>query len=236
MSFTDTLIPTAARPQARSLYEMLIRDDPSVDAIVTDDDHSLETIQHLLLVSIVGFLLYGSGVGLAAQLFLQRLALGDGNCFGNVPLLTIPLALTGAFLLALLVCLPSFYFYTQLSGIDASFRLITAQALRVQARTAVLLLGALPLYVAVVLAGLIGAIETIECILLFGLALPFVVGLAGLRSLQRSFARLAAILPVAHTRRVGFLPRMIFAWGVVYSAVCPIALFRIGGLLAGLTN
>jgi len=236
MAFSETLATpqlTAAGETRRPdhIYDLLVRDDPRLDLILQDEARGLETIQQLLAVSVLGFLFYGFAVGLAQQL----LGAGLGSRWiGTMPILTLPFSLTIAFLLALLVCLPSFYFYTQLSGLDASFRLITAQALRVQARTAVLLLGALPFYIAVVLAALAGAFDGTGDILLLGMALPFVVGLAGLRSLHRSFARLAAELPVAHARRPGFLSRMVFAWGMVYSVVCPIALWRVGEMMTAL--
>jgi hypothetical protein len=64
--------------------------------------------------------------------------------------------------------------------------------------------------------------------------LPFVVGLAGLTSLYKSFERLGRVLPVAHVRRPCFLSRMVMAWGMVYAVVCPVALYRIGEGLAAL--
>jgi hypothetical protein len=213
-------------------YDLLIRDDPQLDNTIMDEGDHVRTIQRLLAVSAAGAVLYGAAVGLTAQFF----AVGGvvGGWLGNFPLLTLPIALTCAFLIALLVCLPSFYFYTQLSGLDASFRLITAQALRVQARTSVLLLGVLPVYAAVVLAAVVGVLGSGEDLLIFGVTLPFVVGLAGLVSLYRSFKRLSEVLPVAHTRRPQFLSWMVIAWAAVYSAVCPIALYRIGEALAKL--
>ena len=81
-------------------------------------------------MSVTGTVLYGAVVGLAAQFLTIQGPMAAW--LGSLPLVTVPLALSGAFLLALVVRLPSFYFYTQLSGLDASFRLITTQALRVQ--------------------------------------------------------------------------------------------------------
>jgi hypothetical protein len=108
------------------------------------------------------------------------------------------------------------------------------QALRVQARTSVLLLGVLPVYTAVVLAAVVGVITGGQELIVLGILLPFIVGLAGLTSLYKSFDRLGQVLPVAHVRRPCFLSRLVTAWGMVYAAVCPVALYRIGEGLASL--
>ena len=213
-------------------YDLLIRDDPRLDETIVAGEQHIGPIQQLLTLSVGGAALYGFAVGLAAQ-FLQVQGT-VGEWLGHFPLLTLPLALTAAFLLALAVCLPSFYFYTQLSGLDASFRLITMQALRIQARTSILLLGVLPVYAAIVLAAVVGVIAGGQELIMLGILLPFIVGLAGLTSLYKSFERLGQILPVAHVRRPCFLSRLVTAWGMVYAVVCPVALYRIGEGLASL--
>jgi hypothetical protein len=223
-------VSTQDRP--RHFYDLLIRDDPRLDEVIVAGERRIEPIQKLLMLSVGGTTLYGFAVGLAAQ-FLQ-LPGPIGEWLGQVPLLTLPLALTAAFLLALAVCLPSFYFYTQLSGLDASFRLITMQALRIQARTSILLLGVLPVYTAIVLGAVVGVIEGGEHLILLGVVLPFVVGLAGLTSLHKSFERLGQVLPVSHVRRPCFLSRMVMAWGMVYAVVCPVAVYRLGEGLAAM--
>jgi hypothetical protein len=230
LSVATPQVATQERPL--HFHDLLIRDDPRLDEAIVAGERHIEPLQKLLMLSVGGTTLYGCAVGLAAQ-FLQ-LPGPMGEWLGRVPLLTLPLALTAAFLLALAVCLPSFYFYTQLSGLDASFRLITMQALRIQARTSILLLGVLPVYAAIVLGSVVGVIEGGEGLILLGVLLPFVVGLAGLTSLYKSFERLGRVLPVAHVRRPCFLSRMVMAWGMVYAVVCPVALYRIGEGLAAL--
>ncbi len=233
---TPTCTPSNAAHQAlepsERLYELLIRDEPELDGRIADEQHHEDTILRLLIVSLVGTILYGLVVGLAAQ-FRE-----PGSFFeawlGAWPVATLPISLAGAFFCALFVCLPSFYFYTQLCGFDASFRLITAQALRVQGRTSVLLLGILPFYAALALAAAAGLLSATGWLVALGLSLPFVIGLFGLTSLYQSFRRLAATLPSGHRGRRNLLPAMVMAWGVVYSTVCPVALYRIGGFLGGL--
>ena len=230
--FSIALSTTADNGVTPQIYDLLIRDDPRLDKIIVAGEYSVAPIQQLLLLSVGGTVLYGFAVGLAAQFLQVQGPVGDW--LSRFPLLTLPLALTAAFLLALAVCLPSFYFYTQLSGLDASFRLITMQALRIQARTSVLLLGVLPVYAAVVLAAVVGVITGGQELIVLGILLPFVVGLAGLTSLYKSFERLGQLLPVAHVRRPCFLSRLVTAWGMVYAVVCPVALYRIGEGLASL--
>ncbi len=225
--------PRPSQTPPSQVYDLLIRDDPQLDSLIAEGGSHVERIhliQQLLTVSVVGLVLYGATVGLAAQFFEADGRLG--TWIGGCPLLSLPIAMTAAFLLAQVVCLPSFYFYTLVSGLDASFQLVTAQALRVQARTAVLLLGVLPVYTAVVLAALVSASESGGDIIVFGLLLPSIVGLAGVVSLYQSFQRLSHTLPIAHTRRSGFVSRMVIAWSVAYSVVCPVALYRIGQALA----
>lgn len=214
------------------LYDLLIRDDPELDTILMDRRHDVNLLQKLLAIILMGISLYGATVGLAAQFMHLE---GEVEAWvGPVPLLTLPLALTSAFLLALMVCMPSFYFYAQLSGLDASFRLITTQALRVQARTSILLLGVLPVYTAILLATVVGVLSGGSGLIIFGLGLPYVVGLSGLGSLYRSLQRLSQVLPVAHRRRRGFLSWLVIAWSAVYTAVCPVALYWTGDVLTGL--
>jgi hypothetical protein len=208
-------------------YELVLRDGPGLDRFIVEPALQEAGVRRLLGVSVVGSLAYGAMVGLVAQLSVPA-----STFFGPLPAVTLPLALTGAFLGALAICLPSFYFYTQLSGVDASLRVVTGQALRAQARTSVLMLGVLPIYVAIALASVVGLIDGGPTLVMSGVALPFVVGLWGLRSLWSSFRRLSATLPVAHQRRPGFLPRMVLAWGVVYSVVAPVALYRLIEALA----
>jgi hypothetical protein len=167
-------------------------------------------------------------VGFAAEVLGESLFAG---AHGH-PTLWMPIAFVLAFVGALCVCLPSFYFYTQLSGLDASFRLVTAQALRAQATTAVLLLGVTPFYAALVLAGALGLIESSSRVILAGLAIPFVVGLFGMRALYKGFCDLAQVLPITHQRRGDFLRRMVLCWAAVYTAVAPVALYRIAEALS----
>lgn len=205
-----------------SLLDALLSEGEHLDDLVLHGD-STRVVRHLLGISLVGLLVHGLVVGCTAQH-----PFGVTWPHGSEPLIWVaPVALVGAFLLAIAVCLPSFYFYTRLAGLDVSFRVVAIQSLRVQARTSVLLLGLLPFYTAIVFAGELGLAVAPGTSVGLGMAMPFVVGLDGIRSLYRSFQRLVERLPMTHERRGNVVLRLVLCWGAVFSAVAPVALWRI---------
>jgi hypothetical protein len=214
------------------MFDLVLRGQKRLSAVLRDEAALPETIQKLLALSLLGLAVQGLVLGLAAQLLhpAELAELGRGH-----PLLWMPLAFCLAFVGTLGICLPSFYFYTQLSGLDASFRLVTAQALRTQATTSLLLLGVQPFYAAYALACVLGLASDPDTVLLAGCALPFGVGLFGVHALYRGFCDLAEVLPVTHARRGRFLQRMVLCWGALYSVVAPVALYRLVGWLGGLS-
>lgn len=219
-----------ADPELPGMFELILRGQRRLDALLRDEAALPAVIQRLLALSVLGLAVHGLVVGAAAQL-LAHADLGAFFARGT-PALWMPLAFTFAFLGALCICLPSFYFYTQLSGLDASFRLVTAQALRAQATTSVLMLGVLPFYAAWILGHLVGLLDGADHALSLGMGLPFVVGLAGIRAVYQGFCALAGYLPVTHQRRGNFLRRLVLCWGAVYSVIAPIALYRLADALA----
>ena len=216
------------------LFTLVMRDDAGLDSALLDDQRLPGTLRGLLFWSVLGLFVHGLAVGVVAQLATGgALASSLSAWLGLWPVLALPLGLTGAFVGALMICLPSFYFYTQIAGLDAPFRVVTAQALRVKARTSVLLLGCLPFYVALALASVAGLVDDVTMVIAVGLGLPFAIGLAGIESLRKSFARLASVLPITHPRRVRFLNVLSLAWGAVFTAVTPVALYRLVEWLGG---
>lgn len=213
------------------MFDLVLRGQEQLTEVLRDERALPVATQRLLLLSLLGLGVHGLVVGFAAEV-LDRGGLGDGGIMQQGhPMLWMPIAFVLAFLGALAVCLPSFYFYTQLSGLDASFRLVAAQALRAQATTSVLLLGAIPFYAAAVLSAAVGLVGNVPAVILIGLCLPFVVGLIGLRALYRAFRDLAKVLPITHVRRGNFLARMVLCWGAIYTAVAPVALYRLAEVL-----
>lgn len=224
--------PAPSPPIARGIFEQVLRDDSALTQALIDDESLTVNIQKLLGIAVVGLGIHGIAVGVVASQYTAA-AWPLESFFWTPqghPVVWMPIALVGAMLGALAICLPSFYFYTQLAGLDASFRTVTAQSLRVLARTSVLLLGALPFYVALALASTLGILPTAE-LLAIGVLLPFVVGLAGIFTLYRAFGDLAHLLPITHSRRGNVLLRLVAAWGMVFTAVAPVALYRIARAL-----
>jgi hypothetical protein len=223
---------TPVTQNPRGFFDLVLRNDKRLNTVLLDEASLTVNIQKLLGLALLGLSIHGVVVGLTAHLLT-----GSGHSLdwewmvNGHPMMWMPLTFSGAFLLALAVCLPSFYFYTQLSGLDASFRIVTTQALRVLASTSVLLLGFLPFFAAVALGSVVGLIDP-EKVLAVGVAAPFLVGLFGIRTLYRSFQELITVLPITHERRGNFVLLLVLCWGVVYSTVAPVALYRIGEALA----
>lgn len=224
--------------EATNFFEAMLTDDESVDDMVLDDSKLTATLHRLLALAVAGLLSYGLAVGAVLEAYT---AFELFPSISSTPAIWMPLTLTGGFLAAMIICLPGFYFYTQLSGVDASFRLVTAQSLRVQARTSVILLGVMPFWVAWALTPFLD-LELLRnafelplfeplLILLAGLGLPFLVGLFGLWSVYRSYRRLLDELPITHPRRGNFLLRMVLCWAVAMGCVTPVAMCRIGEFL-----
>lgn len=217
----------AAARSALGDLDTLIRNPRGLDAALLDPAALPRWLHGLIRLSVLGLALHGLVVGGIAWLG------GWSSWLGGLPVVTLPLTLVASFLLTLAVCLPSFYFYTQLSGLDVPLRFVVVQALRVQAHTSVLLLGMLPIYAAVALATVLPLDVSVEAVIHLGLALPFLVGLSGITALLRSFKHLLPAIPITHARRGRFLLRMVLAWGAVFSVVAPVAMWRIGSVLAG---
>lgn len=216
-----------------SSLDLLLRGQRELDRILEDHRAHGAVIRKLLLFSVLGLAAHGFVVGLSAQLFdlsvpaFRALTSGPAAAW-------MPVAFVTAFLGALSICLPSFYFYTQLAGLDASFRLVTVQALRVQATTAVFLVGALPIYLAVALTGAVTDAIAPEVVVFIGMAMPFLIGLAGLRALFLGFRHMLSYVEITHQRRGRFLLRLLGLWAAVYTFIAPVALFRATQQLAAL--
>src|SRR5262249_13698421 len=151
-----------------------------------------------------------------------------------------PLALVLAYNLGLVaatcLCLPSFYFFSLLVGVKFSLAQIVSQVMRAKAAAAVVLVGILPIYVAVVLGMVVfeARAELLEGCLYVGLALPFVAGLEGVRTLYHGVSSMALTLPEdRRCRRECFLRRLTMSWAVCYTTVSPVLIYRLWQSLSG---
>ena len=97
-----------------------------------------------------------------------------------------------------------------------------------------MLFGALPLYVAIALASVLHFLVGADTVIAVGLLMPFGVGLIGIRTVYKGFGALAEHLPLTHRRSGNFIRRLVLAWGAVYTAVAPVALYRLAEAIARL--
>jgi hypothetical protein len=218
------------------LVELLLKQPARVDELSRQPAHQRELFPRLLLVAQASYLVYGVVMLLVLNLAPpdavprgQRLAVPpaswhDGSAVG------LPLAYNIGLLLASCVCLPSFYFYSLLAEARLSWLQIALVVAKGTAANAVLLLGILPIYVAVAMGLIVFAAptEALQIMLLCGLLLPLVSGLWGLQAIYQGVLALAANPTGAGPcRRTCFLRRMTFAWAAVYTAVVPVMIYRL---------
>lgn len=110
-----------------------------------------------------------------------------------------------------------------LAGFDVSLAFVTAQAVRTQARAALLLLGLEPFCVGLALSPALGFGISLDQALLVVLLAPFLTGLVGLIGLYRAFERMEAAGGGPSRRLVGRALPLTLAWGAAFSAVGPLA-------------
>jgi hypothetical protein len=226
---------------ALGLAELLLKDPGRVDALNREEPRQAELLPRFLGIALAGYTLYGLSMVLilnaapeAARprhlLPVPPARLADGSALGLVLGYTLGMVATNG------VCLPSFYFFGLLAGVRLSMAQVTAQVLRCQATSAIVLVGVLPIYVAVVLGLVVfkAPPESLEWCLYAGLGLPFAAGLEGIRSLYRAVLGMGETLPPERrARRQTFLRRLTLSWSACYTAVCPVMIYRLWEFFAG---
>jgi hypothetical protein len=232
----STADSSANSARTTDLVELMLKDQRRLDALIRDDAHAPELIPRLMAVAIVGFAIFGIATTLILNLggslpsWVPRARWSDGT-WAN---------LTLAYVLGLVaaagVCLPSFYFYGLLAGVRLSMLQSAAHAVKCLAVTSVVLVGALPIYVAVSLGMIVFSApeEALRSTITLGLALPFVAGLWGVKTLFLGFTDLADTLPVCRkAERACFLRRLTVAWAACYTTVTPVMIIWLWTRLSG---
>ena len=133
------------------------------------------------------------------------------------------------------ICLPTFYFFSLLVGVRMSMLQIVGQVARGTVASALILVGILPIYVAVVLGLAVfdAPPDILAGWLYLGLALPFLAGLKGVHSIYRGVTLMADTLPAERRCRRGcFLRRLTASWAACYSAVSPVLIYRLWQLFS----
>ena len=228
--------PAAARGETTlKLVELLLKDPGRLQQLNRDPRRQGELVPRFLLIAVAGYLVYSCtmvlllNVAPAADpgpvpLPLPPARWGDGSA------LALPLAYTLSIVLASCVCLPSFYFYSLLAGVRITWLQIVGLITRATGYNGVILLGVVPIYVALMMGLIIFAAppEYVRWSEAVGLALPLAAGLWGLRAIHRGIADLAADMPPAwRCRRECLLRRLTLAWAAVYTAVLPVMIYRL---------
>jgi hypothetical protein len=218
------------------LIELMLKDRRRLDALIRDESLAPELIPKLLAVALLGFSIFGIASTLILNLepslpaWVPRASWSDGT-WAN---LTLAYAL--GLVAATGVCLPSFYFYGLLAGLKLSMLQSTAHAVKCLAVTSVVLVGALPIYVAVSLGMVVfsAPAEALHLTTALGLALPFLAGLWGVRTLFLGFTDLADTVPACRKfERACFLRRLTVAWAACYTAVTPLMIAWLWTRLSG---
>jgi hypothetical protein len=218
------------------LVELMLKDRRRLDSLIRDEAHAPELIPRLLAIALVGFTIFGIAATLIMNLgdslpyWVPRARVSDGT-WAN-----LTLAYTLGLIAATGVCLPSFYFYGLLAGVKLSMLQSAAHAVKCLAVTAVVLVGALPIYVAISLGMIAFSAPDVwmRSTIALGLALPFVAGLWGVKTLFLGFADLAETLsPCLKAERACFLRRLTVAWAACYTTVTPVMIIWLWTRLSG---
>ncbi len=227
------------------LVELLLKWPAGVDELNRRAAWQRELFPRFLLIGETSFLVY-------ALIMVLLLNLAPVAAYPHSPWLLFPpaswsdgtalglvLAYTLGPLLAAGICLPSFYFNSLLAGVKISWLQISSLVGKGTAANAVLLLGILPIYVAIVLGLVVfqAPNEGLQWALQLGLALPFLSGLWGLRAIYLGILDIGANQPSQwQCRRQCFLRRLTLSWTAVYTAVVPVMIYRLWGFFADLVQ
>ncbi|MBM4070046.1 MAG: hypothetical protein FJ271_14000 [Planctomycetes bacterium] len=227
------------------LVELLLKDESRVDELNRVPENQRELLPRFLFIAQASYLAYSLimllVINLAPQdsdpdrlIRLPPAGWQDGSGLGLL------LAYNLGIVLAACVCLPSFYFSSLLAGVRLTWLQIVSLIAKGTAANSIMLLGILPIYVTVVLGGVVLAAPEAELqwMIKIGLMLPFLAGLWGLRAIYEGIMDLHDVggQPDCSKRRC-FLRRLTLSWAAVYTAVLPIMIYRLWEFFAlGMTT
>ena len=242
-----------ASPTIAGLVDLLLKDQPRLNAIARAKDRQREMVPRLLAVGLLGYAVFGVALALAftaigrwptlepIAVWLEKpehspvgfIALSDASIWSPWTSGSAPAMLAGyvlGLIGALGICLPSFYFYGLLAGVRVSMLDVAVLAAKTVAAGAVALVGVLPIYVAIVLGAAVFDVsaEIVVPLACLGLLLPFIAGLWGTRTLYVSFLGWCDTMPAERReRRQCFLRRLLFAWSGCYTAIAPVMIYTL---------
>jgi hypothetical protein len=229
----DELPPEVDERSLLGIIELLLKHPRRVDELARDESRLTDLVPSFTLIVLVSF----STFALALVLLLNLMPnyalppfLRDKWTRDLGPIVSLWAAYTFGLVAASGVCLPSFYFFGLLAGVKISLLQVTGHIMKGKASTAIMLLGILPIYVAVVLGMIVfhAPSDELSLVLYLGLALPFVAGVWGAWSIYRGFLTMADTLPACRReRRTCFLRRLTVAWAACYSVVTPVMIWTL---------
>ena len=225
--------PKASGDSTLGLAELLLKDPVRVDHLTRDESRLVDLIPRFLGLALASFSIYS--LAMAAVLHCVAPAalppvIGEHWSAAPGPTFALWAAYTLGMIAAGGICLPSFYFFGLLAGVRLSFVQTVAHIVKGQGATSIMLVGLLPLYVAVALGMIVfeASEPWLRGSIYLGLALPFVAGLWGVRSIHRGFLTLVDTIPEEQRYgRAMFLRRLTLAWAACYSAVTPVMIWTL---------
>ena len=224
-----------AESTADSLVELVLKQPERVDALVRQPDQQGALITRFLAIALLGFTVFGVPLSVALNIAERWPEWVPAAKWGDWSAVNVVLAYNLGVIGAVGICLPSFYFYGLLAGVKISMLQVTAHAMKGLGRTSITLVGILPIYVAIVLGLVVlrAPAPWLDAALYLGLALPFIAGLWGVRSLYVGFVGLADTLPPERRcQRECFLRRLVLAWSACYTVVTPVVIYSLWNYLS----
>jgi hypothetical protein len=216
------------------LAELLLKSPARIDALTRAESRQQDLIPRFLALSLASFSLFGFTLVFlfltVPAAALPAFLAGRWSANPVSSSLGLWLAYSLGFVIPTGICLPSFYFYGLLAGVRVSWKQVTALIMKGKASTSVLLLGILPIYMAVVLGLTVFQADAywLQLALYLGLGLPFCAGLWGVRAIYLGFLGLADTLaPNRREHRECFLRRLTVACAGCYSAVTPLMIYTL---------
>ena len=213
-----SIAPGNGEQTTLGLIELLLKNPARVDQLNREPDQQGELFPRFLVIGLTSYLIYSFVMLLILTITPVQayphslwLQLPPAN-WSDGTALSVPLAYTIGIVLAACVCLPAFYFYSLLAGVRMSWLQIVSLVGKGTAANAIMLLGILPIYVALILGMIVfeAPVDALQWTLKIGLLLPFVAGLWGLRSIYLGTLDMVQTLPEAGRCRLNHSPTAFF--------------------------
>jgi hypothetical protein len=233
---TEPNCPRVGAATTLELVELLLKSPPALGELMRDESRQAELIPRFLAIGLIGFTIFGIAATVVLNAGPARPWWVPAADWLTASAANLVVSYDVGLVAATGVCLPSFYFYGLLAGLKISMLRVAAHSVKCLATTAVVLVGILPLYVALALGMIVfqAPMEWLRLTLGLGLALPFLAGLWGVRGLYLGFVALSDTLPPDQRDARGvFLRRLTLAWSACYTAVTPVMIASLWQHLSG---